>query len=296
MQKPYIGVTGITTVAEASRFDQLAASIPNSSDPKSYRPMAGVLVSGRTMSGEVVPSRRYPPVGHLRAITDVLAHRSFTTVHFNTRVTEPLDEQVSRVLDIARSAHGVQLNVVCPDPDALARLKSSHPDLEIILQINGSSVSRVVSEMGLATGRVAPSHLSSEDLSSAITTYLQRYAGLADHALIDLSGGQGRSINVDLTASLLPKWLVVAKLLSTRLGVAGGLGGPDTEFVLSKLTLALPESSRHAWSVDAESRVRKPAENPIEGESGQDDLDLDAVAQYLKAAATILNPVHRRLP
>jgi hypothetical protein len=258
---PYIGITGITDVEDVGTVRECVA-VARSLVP-THRVMAGVLVSRKTLIGEVVTNRRYPDIngvnGLLGACLDVGA---WPTVHYNTRSEK---DQLLVELEILHghcpAMQGLQLNVVTPYPATVREFCLSHPEIEVILQINGSSIK--------ATGLTPRS-------------YAMVYRG-PKHALLDASGGTGRVFSPDVADTLLETQYSLAEL-GVRMGLAGGLGpGCQSRLTAIRNSLATYRGfNLRDLSLDAESGVRVPVPDPIEGEPYQDMLDRNKALAYVK--------------
>ncbi len=265
MGAPYIGITGIVTPDDVAT---IATCVPLV--PPSHRLMAGVLVSAKTLRGERTANRRYPPWRSVeQLLSDLAAAGAWPVVHFNCR-RDDLSDLLPQLAENLPSMRGLQLNIARPSIFAVGDFCRARPDVELILQANRSA---------------AP---PGESITAEhIGAYVAEYGRHEAHALIDLSGGRGESLNVDLAADLLRRvwrdgWL-------TRPGVAGGLG-PDAGPALDALRTALDGS---AWplatlSFDAESRVRVPCADPIADEPYQDDLDADLARRWVEVADAAL--------
>lgn len=242
--KRYIGITGIVTHADVDTIAACAALLP-----PDIRLMAGVLVSSKTLTGEPTESRRYPTLTEAMYLLSGLSDFAWPVVHYNTRATGlDLRMEIMELLAFLPEARGIQLNVAAPNPDMVARAMLDHPDVELILQVNRASV---------------PSGLVSD-----VHAYVAKYS--AQHALLDRSGGTGKSLDVSWMAAVLPGLAAWA-----RPAVAGGLG-PDSGPVVASLPGGL-------FSVDAESRSRVPVSDPIDGAKHQDRLDRDLALRYTQA-------------
>jgi hypothetical protein len=210
---PYIGVTGIVTDANAALMYQLTGRVRSGVDhdqandlvPSGYRLMAGVLVSSKTLDGTPLPNRRYPTrreaSQRLYDLADEDAH-VWPVAHYNLGGDgRPLAQQLDDLVEALDPA-GVQLNVVRPSLNELLTFRGLNPRTEIILQVNGRSL------------RDTSPH--------AVWAYVSTYTGLATHALVDLSGGTGRTIDLAWAGTVLGGW----QTDWPAPGIAGGLG-PD---------------------------------------------------------------------
>lgn len=251
--RPYVGVTGVVTAAEA-RETAVRLHVP-----AGWRPMVGVLVSRKTLDGVAVTNRRYPRVADIPAILGALPDNVFRTLHFNTRSDTDLDTQLAEVVEACTPPDAIQLNIVRPDSSAMARFHDRYPAVDLILQVNGSSLG----------GSRSPAD---------VLRYVRGYRGLAGHVLLDLSGGNARTLEVDWAAESLLA-LAADCGAEVSLGVAGGLG-PDARGLLGDLRLRV---AGLRFSVDAEGGLREAVEDPVPGEPYQDRLALRRVAGYAAA-------------
>lgn len=262
--KPYIGITGIVTVADLYTVRDCCALMP-----WTHRFMAGVLVSAKTLRGEHTESRRYPAASQVDAILSECAQKfgAWPVVHYNTRATgDALTAELSALVACAPSMRGLQLNVARPDPGAVAYFAETHPAVEVIVQINRGA-------FGASPVPIDALH------------YASAYEG-ARHALLDLSGGNGAAIDASFAARVARAWRVFT--VAPRLGVAGGFG-PDAESLLASLREELGAEAFAALSFDAESRVRVAVEDPTPGAKHQDRLDRDLARAWVSLAARMVS-------
>lgn len=256
---PYIGVTGIVTEQDARAVLDAWAAVRDRAPGR--RLMAGVLVSARTLRGEAVSSKRYPAIADAQRLLAMLAEGgAWPVVHYNTRGN--LNDELGALMRLAPATRGVQLNVVQPAPAIPARLRALWPGVEVILQVNRSSI---------GDGSPASAH-----------AYVAQYRSGVDHALLDLSGGTGRGIDREwatLALAVAATW----ERLGITPGIAGGFG-PGCGPTLADLRTRVGPELAAMLSIDAESRLRVPVTDPIEGEKHQDRLDAELVRTYLRDA------------
>jgi len=245
----YIGITGFMT----RRGVEIALSfMPKSTKLKL---MVGVLASSKTLSGKInrYPNR-YPNVENIANIfTD--DPRALNLIHYGTDNQEDVVPELERLVGLGgQNLHGFQLNMTWPDREKLVYFKSKHPDKYLVLQIGGKA-------MVVIDGY--------QDLRYRIQNYYDPQGDkIIDAILLDPSGGKGVSFNPDKERKRLSN-LQEFKFLGK--GVAGGLGGPDTNRLLSGLGYFAK-----GISVDAEGNLRTS--------DGHDALDMDKVREYLKNA------------
>jgi hypothetical protein len=269
----YVGITGIVTEDDVETVRQAAAIVRTRAPHR--RLMAGVLVSWKTLCGRSTTNRRYPTLEAAGRLVEALVEAgAWPVVHYNSR--EPhLGSQVVSLLAALPWAGGVQLNVVRPEPDEIAQIRRFHPpsEMEIILQAN---------------------HAAPWDAEAGLLAWSLRFEGLVQHILLDLSGGRGTGIDPGKVAAVLGhatgRWLHAG----IRPALAGGLG-PDCARVLREtgrqIGAPCQPADPHGGSVvlaacscDAESGVRVPVDDPVEGEPFQDRLDRGKALAYVEAA------------
>lgn len=248
--KPYVGITGITSREQVLAIDQMLGELKW---PASYFVMYGVLVSGWTLEGAVPTNpRQYPPPERVSEL--VSRHPSaLNLIHYNNgRQPGALDMQLARLTMLAPHFDGVQLNFTWPNPVELRRARRN------------SGV--MVLQLGAAALREAG------PLDAA--QWLRAYGGVVDYVLLDLSGGTGKSLNIDATAKALTGLHAanVRYKLGLRFGVAGGLCAERLPEIL-ELLRKFPELS---W--DAQAALRDES----------DRLDLDRVQAYLEASLRLI--------
>lgn len=256
----YVGVTGIAHPREVEPLWFEAAGWQRE-DFGNRALMLGVLVSGKTLRGESVPNRRYPDLATARNLVRSLSRFSFATVHFNSRLSQPLDEQLAWLVDEIPDVHGIQLNLRWPDVGALSRFRARFPSVSLILQVNHSSLTDV-----------SP---------SSVRSYVAAYQDVVQHALLDLSGGSGRPLDPEWTTECLLANADLFREAGIVPGIAGGLG-PGCEETLAAIRVRCDaQSAGMCFSIDTESRVRVPVSDAIAGEPYQDQLCPRLVLDYL---------------
>lgn len=249
----YIGVTGFMT----RRGVEVALSFaPKHTELKL---MVGVLASSKTLSGQTnrYPNR-YPKV---EDIIDIFTadERVLNLIHYSTDTLETLVEELEELVVLGGpNLHGFQLNIAWPDTKTLQRFRLKHPSLHLVLQIGGKAM-RMVDDF--------------EELRQRVGDYYDPQGfKTIDTVLIDPSGGKG----IPFSPYQARKYLFNLQGFSgLGLGVAGGLGGPDTDHLLSGL-----KDFTKSVSVDAEGNLRT--------KDSWDALDMDRVREYLQKAYSIL--------
>lgn len=272
---PYIGITGIVTDEDVETVRECVQLVENGT--KTHRFMAGVLVSHKTLTGRPTTNRRYPlRTGVESLLSRCMCAGAWPVIHYNTQSRGlALAHELQQLSEDFPSMRGLQLNVVCPDPDVVREFASDpFRRVEVILQINHTSLVKTA---------VAPAKIGHP------CDYAKDYVGIS-HALIDASGGNGRLFD-HRTADTILETLPTMVGRGVSLGLAGGLG-PDCGSALDDLRTGLlghggdEDVALDELSFDAESRVRVPVPDPIEGEKYQDMLDRTRAIEYVRTVCS----------
>lgn len=246
LKQPYIGVTGFATAAEV---DFASDRIPSDS---ARALMVGVLASAKSLRGIPLSERwvkQFPPAGGL---ADLFWNdpQTLSLIHYSGDETMLADllrlgEMLEEGLD------GFQLNIAWPAP---LKLETFHRLTE--------SKAHVVLQLGRRA--------ISNDVPFEIANRLWDYVGLVDALLLDMSGGEGRPLDLRTARQYLSAFREVG--LPFALGVAGGLGPGSLESIQALLE-EFPDLS---W--DAQGRLR----------NADNELDLEAVGSYLEQSFALV--------
>lgn len=261
--RPYIGITGITSAADCVVAAECVKLVP-----PSHRFMGGVLASAKTLLGEATANRRYP---EFRRVNDLLrslaAVGAWPVVHFNC--CEELPFHLGALAAALPAMRGLQINVEAwPDPRLLAHFRCLRPDVEVILQYRPASHGR--------------------DHGSVVRA-AAAYEGVAEFVLIDGSMGGGVPLGAADAlwfASLARNHLLLDARV--RVALAGGFG-PGAGAVLRGLRQEAGPGLVSRLSLDAESGVRSPMADAIPGEKGQDEIDEGKALAWVRLAAEVLS-------
>jgi hypothetical protein len=258
MNKPYVGVTGPVSEDEvreiAKSFERNSLSMQG---PRI--PMIGILISYKTLDfGKHPENRRYPPLKKIPALLETAGKKSFNTIHFNTKRPEALSEDLSTVFNLENiydkgDCHGVQFNLAWPPAEEVDKLRSDYPDLKTIIQLSKKAIS----------------NLPVEDIVKKTKEYD------ADYALIDLSGGRGKPLNMKYSSFLYNS--LKEGGVDATIGFAGGLSGENAENVIKSLII---ETGSSMLSIDAEGNLR----DRLSDRYGDDEMNMEKVASYIEAA------------
>lgn len=239
---PYTSVTGARNEDDVRMIDRALAdgtdrspgTVSDFRGPADFRtPVCGVLVSGKTMRGEPGGSSRYPRIS---TVADMMGVPSSAELwlHFNTRVADPVDEQVLELFGrLGGYGAGLQLNTPRLEVPVVRRIRDAYADMEIAMQVGEECVP------GLAP--------------HAVNAYVSRFAGVIDHVLLDLSRGSGKALDVEWVTAVVRLCAEEWMELGIRPTLAGGLG-PHSGPVLSELARRLG-SLLVECSFDAETNV-----------------------------------------
>ena len=261
MRTPYIGITGICNDEDIQTLRMAETVLAGGS----HILMAGILVSHKTLTGLPTTNRRYPLIDEAVRLAKKLARFAWPVAHYNTSgCQDPLSKQLETLAHKLDEIEGIQLNVVRPDPAEVAKFRETHPDVEIILQVN----------------RHSPADYGVQ----AILDYVRLYEGSVDYALLDLSGGEGRPLDAEWALEIYSKWPFIRSHSGepVGLGVAGGLG-PNCKDLIEPFYSRLK-----TLSLDAEGGLRVPVADPIPDARYQDRLDRDKALGYVSTLATFM--------
>lgn len=264
MNLPYVGLTGVASLKDVSTLQNLRVCPPSAN----HCYMAGILVSGKTLSGQPTTNRRYPTVENAFRLAGLFTDSRFwVAFHYNNSGRkEPLREQLQPLTDRLGSGFGIQLNIARPPLDEVRELRDRFR-LKIILQVNEKSLR--------------------EPTAECMLEYVYEYRDVAEYALLDLSGGKGLPLNPTLAAKVLRNWDYPGIIP----GLAGGLG-PDASDTIWEVKARAPFTDMTAISYDAEGKIRVPVEDPIVGENYQDRLSKKLASQYVMAVHTGMKRRH----
>jgi phosphoribosylanthranilate isomerase len=241
---PYIGVTAFMN---RDQVEDALWAIPSNTNRKL---MIGVLASSTTLSE--LPNKlpgRFPPINSIRDI--FIDHPlAFNVVHYASHARTTIAEQLVRIVALAPELiHGIQLNMVWPDPDAIALFKKTHPDVQIILQVGTKAFDEI--------GR------DKDQLHDRLKTYEH----IIDYVLLDDSGGYGKQMDTQFLIELMRK--LKASGIDMHIVVAGGLSSSNLS-LLEPIIDEFPDVS-----IDAEGNLR---------DHQKDCLDMDLVRKYIVIA------------
>ncbi len=259
--RPYVGVSGVYSAEEARGVASLMRG-SGFTMQTGHIPMMGFQVSWKSLDfGFSDGNNRVPRLDSLPQILEAISGEVFTTVHYYTKRTDRLVQEIEMVLEYegiydSGLVGGVQINGAFPEPDSVEGLRNSYPSLKLALQVN-------------------PDTMKIETMAKTLARY---YKGL-DYVLFDSSGGRGLELDVGRIAAAYR----ALKDGGSEAGVvfAGGLAGGN---VAHKIKLLAEAMGEREFSIDAEGGLRDRV-----GEGyGNDMLNMDKVAAYLGGASKAL--------
>lgn len=235
-EKPYIGVTGITSAREAKIIAQAFVNAGLTDEPSSHRGMIGVLVSEKSLTFPTKARTKYPDLDQVHQIFEITHGKVFNTLHYHTYHELNLAQQLEQLLDqyglyTDRLCEGIQLNIKWPSVDEVEKTKTTFPDLKIILQLGP----RVLTEK------------SPKDIAANLAPYIP----LIDYALIDPSGGRRRIFQVNTVVPLYNQ--IRDAYPDLPLVFAGGF---DARNAITRLWVLSQAVGTTNFSIDAEGGLR----------------------------------------
>lgn len=244
----YVGVAATSSPDEIRHLQVILDAV---NWPGHIRFMNGPLVSRKTLNGLSPDNQAQYPL--LKQVAEVLVDdpRFFNVVHFNSRDPR-LSRQMEQIVRLTPNMHGIQLNILWPDTDELAKFRQNHPEIKIILQVSRFSLESVGND------------------TRCLIECLKKYEALIDYGLFDPSGGEGKSYDRSQASALLGS--LIDSKLPIHWGVTGGLCA-DRIWGLKELLNMYPQL---CW--DAQSRLRDE----------HDQLDLEKCYGFLAASIALL--------
>ncbi|MBI5044798.1 MAG: hypothetical protein HZC02_02630 [Candidatus Levybacteria bacterium] len=258
IEKPYIGVTGISTKHEAYSLVESLSEQELTNPESIYQGMAGYLLSRRTVTKNLPTRPQYPGMDDLPTLLKITKDHAFNTLHYTTADMSTLYTQLTEALDALHAqgeglVEGVQLNLAWPPVEAINRLRSDHPGLKVIFQ-------------------VGPRIMDAESPDN-VASRLPEYQSEIDYVLIDHSGGHG----IELEPQELAEYAHAVKqtLPNAAVVFAGGLTAENVGEKIERLK----DVTSDKFSIDAQRGLRT---------DDKQALDLEKVRRYLKEAQTHL--------
>jgi len=259
--KPYVGITGPVSIKETKdickEFSKAGYSIYSQ-----HLPMLGFLVSYKTLNGQPTQNRRYPPVNIIQDLLQATDRQVLTMIHYNSKETDELSHQVAQIFDGIYEdglCRAIQLNIVWPEINQIARIKEQYPEMQVVFQA---------------------SHKTMENKApTQIVQGIKGYRDLIDYVLIDPSGGRGIPFDLDYSIAIYLE--LREQCPNLTVGFAGGFTG---ENVAPKLEKIEEQIRGNDFCIDAEGGLR----DKVTSAYGDDLLNISKVREYLQSASSIL--------
>ncbi len=270
-EKPYIGVTGISTPNEAATITQTFASEGLTNKGGNHIGMVGVLVDQRSLVARIRERIKYPNLDQIRQIFEATQGNTFNTLHYHTYHESTLASQLNQLLTSNSLysdglCNGVQLNMPWPPADDVIRTKITFPDLKIIIQLGP----RILAEN------------NPEDIATNLTPYI----GSIDYVLIDPSGGRNRIFKVNTVAPVHNRIREAYPDLS--LGFAGGFNARN---VRTRLWVLLQTAGTSNFSIDAEGGLRTQSQQGLTA-----PISIKRTRGYIQNTASFFRTIGKNLP
>jgi hypothetical protein len=256
--RPYVGITGLTTVDEVNRvlqeFSQAGYDLNSQ-----HLPMLGFLVSRKTLLLMKTENRRYPALSELPSLLRAAKGKVFATIHYNSREMSTLWLQLGSLFGSLQGlCKTVQLNIVWPEISQLKSLRRAS-DYQIILQLSEKVM---------------------ENLTPVqIAQRVKEYDSLVDYVLIDPSGGSARPFNLENSLKVYEQ--LVHKIPNVTIGFAGGFTGKN---VVSRVNELVRRIGAHDFCIDAEGGLR----DKLTDNYGDDLLNMEKVKEYIQNTSQVL--------
>lgn len=254
----YVSVTAGKNAEEAnavlSEFQKAGYSLNGK-----YVPALGIQVSKKTLNGIKPQNLRLAEFAEIPSLVQIAGGRAMPVIHYNTKNTDTLFEQVSKALENNYDyCKLVQINSTFPDALHFEKLKERFAGLKISLQVDYRQM----------------------DIDAAASKIIT-YGNCIDYVLIDPSKGRGDLFDIDKSCLLYLK--VKEKMPDYGIVFAGGFSGNNAEMVLNEIVDKIKTKD---FSICAEGNLRDKVSDE---HWGMDILNIDKVRSYLQAVKRVLN-------
>lgn len=259
--KQYVGITGPVNVQETKEiFRQFSEADYSLESP--HIPMLGFLVSYKTLNGQVIQNRRYPPVNSLPKLLKATNRQVLTMIHYNSKEIDTLSNQVAEIFERIYDnglCRAIQLNIAWPDINQVSRIKEQYPDMQIVLQLSHKAMN------GKTPNQIAKR--------------VRDYGDLISYVLIDPSGGRGIPFDLDSSVTIYSE--LKNQCPDLIIGFAGGFTG---ENVTPRLREIIKRVGDDKFCIDVEGGLR----DKITSTYGDDLLNIKKVRKYLQSSSLVL--------
>jgi|Napbiome12C3dose_1001474.scaffolds.fasta_scaffold00006_66 hypothetical protein len=262
VEKPYIGVTGISEISEADIVARTFSETLLSTS--SHVGMVGYLVSHKTLTGNREGYVKYPQIENLPGLLKVTAPTALNTIHYRTPDKTSLAEQVLRLFDKGNIyadnlCRVLQLNIAWPNINQLERIRTELPQLGLILTLT-------------------PRILRKESRFD-IEDKLADYKDIVNYVLIDPSGGIRKVFEAK---TVLPLYSSIKDIMRNQIVVF--TGGFNEINIKPRLIEIAGLIKTKQFGIDAEGGLRESNRDPHAGK-----LSLYKTVTYLKNAASFFD-------
>jgi len=259
--KPYVGITGPVTNKEVENIIKEFSDASYTMNSE-HIPMLGFLISYKTLNGKYTQNRRYPNFDDLHSLLIQTDNRVLTMVHYNSRETDSLADQVFQIFDeiyYAGLCKALQLNIVWPDVNQVKIIKDRFKEMKIVFQANHKAMNNKT--------------------PNEIVDGIEEYKDHISYVLIDPSGGRGKEFDLDHSLSVYNE--LKSRLPDLTIGFAGGFNGDNVEEKAKKIIESTGDSD---FCIDAEGGLR----DKVTDAYGDDLLNIEKVRKYLHEASCVL--------
>lgn len=248
MKQNYIGITGFT---ESSQILNTLNYIESINSFKNY--MFGFLISKKTLNLESTENRRYLNFKSFQELKDLMTLSSnkpnvINMIHFNTNTKEFSKELIPLLKELGDVIEAIQFNLSFINLEEFKIIKKEFPNLKLLFQLNNIILEKYT--------------------SSEIYSILKEIN--FDYFLIDLSGGNGTSLNYKHLIDFYKE--LNLEELNINVGIAGGLSGDNVKKIIENLN-----EFNIDYFIDAESKLR----DKLSDRYGDDIWNQDKVNSYI---------------
>lgn len=263
IEKPYIGVTGISMPEEAEIIAETFSTVLP--EDASHQGMSGYLVTSKTLGSFGERSAKYPNLDNLPELLKITNGSGLNVIHYATSDKDTLSEQILRLFTKSNIyadglCQALQLNISWPDVNELESIRTAMPDLKLVLALTP----KIVREE------------TRFDIEDRITDYQE----LVDFVLVDPSGGNGGSFE---STALTPIYTSIKDAMRTQTIIISG--GFSEGNILLRLTELAYLFRTKQFGIDAEARLRERTTADPTGRK----LSLPKTVSYIKTAAVFFN-------
>lgn len=250
----YIGITGFTHPYQVEQMLEVRRQVTRTRAPTDRELHVGVMMSHKTLHG--IPTKWSTLFPRNEALPLIFySDEAYNCLHYaDYDVADPeVARSIWRGINFCGDKlHGLQLDMIWPDPKQIAAITRRRPGLEIILQLGKHALEKYDNDP--------------KQVSQALVQY-QYGDFLLSRVLIDMSMGRGEEMKPEFTLSFIER--IANEYPALGIVVAGGLG-PDTLHLLDPILEVYPNVS-----FDAQGKL-------CFEEKGHNPTDWTVAAKYLE--------------